>query len=483
MLLTITSTHYPATDLGYLLHKNPARVQSLDIAYGQAHVFYPEATPERCTAALLLDIDPIALVRNHYGPAGAGFALEQYVNDRPYAATSLLSTALAKAFSTALNGTSKDRPELAAMALPWTVVLTAVPAHGPEAIERLFAPLGYDLTIESFPLDPTQPAWGASRYHNLTLRHAALRLHEVLAHIYVLIPVLDNDKHYWISRDEVDKLLAKGGEWLPAHPAREFITRRYLGNFAALVQPALAQLLAAEGTPTETETPEEALITDAPESAETPPEKVKLHDQRLLRVAELIRLSGARRVLDLGCGEGKLLRILLRQKQIELLRGMDVSTRALARAADRLHVTELAPSLREKLDLIQGSLLYRDARLAGFDAAAVVEVIEHLDEARLAAFERVLFAEARPTHVFLTTPNADYNAQYETLSAGEFRHSDHRFEWTRAQFEAWAAGVAERHGYTVACEPLGPLAEGFGAPSQLAAFSRLGASVLTSSSV
>ena len=112
MLLTITTTHQPATDLGYLLHKNPARLQSVEITGGQAHVFYPEATPERCTAALLLDLDPIGLVRGH--APGEGFALAQYVNDRPYVASSFLSVALSKAFGTAMNGTCKDRPALPA---------------------------------------------------------------------------------------------------------------------------------------------------------------------------------------------------------------------------------------------------------------------------------------------------------------------------------------------------------------------------------
>jgi len=471
MLLTITTTHQPATDLGYLLHKNPARLQTVDITAGQAHIFYPEATAERCTAALLLDIDPVALVRNQRGPAGEGFALEQYVNDRPYVASSFLSTALSKAFNTAMNGTCKDRPELPDTLLPLEATVAVMPAASAEQLQRLFEPLGYAVETEAHPLDPTRPEWGSSRYFTLRLRHPALRLQDLLSHLYVLIPVLDRgDKHYWINQEEAEKLLRRGAGWLSQHPDREFITRRYL-RFAEYVNPTLERLLAAAA-----EVSDEAPTLVAEEAGRNEPEAVgakqKLHDLRLDRVAEEIRRLGAKQVLDLGCGEGKLVRRLLQNPQIEHVLALDVSWRELERAQQRLHVAEMPPRQRERLTLAQGSVLYHDARLAGYDAAAVVEVIEHLDESRLATFEQVVFARARPGSVLVTTPNADYNQRYETLSAGEFRHQDHRFEWTRPQFQEWAAGVAARHGYRVRLEPLGPEYAEVGAPSQLAVFER-----------
>src|SRR3712207_77353 len=155
MLLTITTTHAPATDLGYLLHKNPARLQSFDLTFGRAHVFYPEASAERCTAALLLDVDPVGLVRNRRGgPAGEGFALEQYVNDRPYAASSFLSVAIARVFGSALAGTSKERPDLARTPIPLTARLSVLPCRGGEGfLRRLFEPLGYAVAATHHPLD------------------------------------------------------------------------------------------------------------------------------------------------------------------------------------------------------------------------------------------------------------------------------------------------------------------------------------------
>ena len=451
MLLTITTTHQPATDLGYLLHKNPVCLQSVEITGGQAHVFYPEATAERCTAALLLDLDPVGLVRGRDG----GFALAEYVNDRPYVASSFLSVALSKAFGTAMNGTCKDRPALPALPLPLAVTVAVVSAPRPDWPRRLFEPLGYAVETTAYPLDPTVPAWGDSPYYTLHLRHAGRRLQDVLAHLYVLLPVLDNDKHYYVDQQEAEKLLHRGGDWLPRHPERDFITRRYLRHLAGIVNPTLARLLEDE---------EEALE----ESPSAP--KLTLHDQRLQQVAHEIYQLAPKRVLDLGCGEGKLLRLLLRQPKIEFILGMDVSHQALSRAAQRLRLAEMPPRQRARLELVQGSLLYRDERLAGFDAAALVEVIEHLDESRLASLEAVVFGHARPAHVFVTTPNAEYNQLYEQLSAGEFRHADHRFEWTRAEFAAWATGVAARHGYQVRIEGMGEAAEGVGAPSQLAVF-------------
>jgi 3' terminal RNA ribose 2'-O-methyltransferase Hen1 len=491
MLLTITTTHQPATDLGYLLHKNPARLQTVEVSGGQAHVFYPEATAERCTAALLLDLDPIGLVRGRGERGGEGFALEQYVNDRPYVASSFLSVALSKAFSTAMNGTCKDRPALPAEALPLAVTVAVVSAPGPDWPRRLFEPLGYEVEIEAYALDPTVPEWGDSQYYTLHLRHAGLRLQDVLTHLYVLLPVLDNNKHYYIDQNEAEKLLHRGGDWLPRHPERGFITRRYLRYRALYVNPTLARLLEGEEDTEESTVDPAGTRVEATESApveggnsqaaepddatrglaeSTVEPKTSLHDQRLQQVAHEIYQLAPKRVLDLGCGEGKLLRLLMRQAKIEYILGMDVSHQALARAAQRLHLEEMPPRQRARIDLIQGSLLYKDERLAGFDAAALVEVIEHLDPSRLAALEAVVFGQARPGHVFVTTPNADYNQLYDSLSAGTFRHADHRFEWSRAEFAAWAAGVAERHGYQVRLVSMGEEAEGVGGPSQMAVF-------------
>ena len=457
MLLEITTTHEPATDLGYLLHKHPAKAQAFDLAFGTAHVYYPEATEERCTAALLLEVDPVALVR------GRGVTLDQYVNDRPYAASSFLSTAISKVYGTALGGRCKDRPELVETAIPLEARLPSLSARGGvEVVRRMFEPLGYKVEADEHPLDPAFPAWGQSPTVSLVLR-GTVQLQDLLTHLYVLVPALDVRKHYYVGDDEVEKLMEKGEGWLASHPERELITRRYL-RFRSLTRPALDRL--AEGDPV----PDDAEAQAAEDAVEKP---VRLNDQRMQAVHQALKESGARRVVDLGCGEGRLMRDLVRDGQFREIVGVDVSVRALEQARDRLHLGEdAAPKLRERVSLLHGSLLYRDPRLAGFDAAAAVEVVEHLDPPRLAAFEQAVFGDARPGTVVVTTPNAEYNALFETLPADRFRHPDHRFEWTRAEFQAWAGGVAERTGYDVAFRTVGPVDEAVGSPTQMGVFTR-----------
>jgi 3' terminal RNA ribose 2'-O-methyltransferase Hen1 len=466
MLLTIRTTAQPATDLGYLLHKNPARLQSFELSFGHAHVFYPEAAETACTAALLLDVDPVGLVRGRRGPPGEGGQLEQYVNDRPYVASSFLSVALAQVLRSAMAGQSKERPALAQTPIPLEARLAVVPCRGGDAfLRRLFEPLGYEVETEPHPLDERNPEWGTSRYFTLTLR-ATRRLGELLTHLYVLVPVLDDDKHYWVGDDEVDKLLRHGEGWLPAHPERDTIARRYLRHQHGLVRDAITRLIAAEE-------PVDEDVEEGGDVGETVlEERISLNEQRLSAVLATLRGLHARRVLDLGCGEGRLLRLLLDDRGFEEIVGMDVSYRSLEIAGRRLKLERLPAMVRDRIRLVHGSLMYRDARLTGFDAAAVVEVIEHLDPPRLAAFERVLFEFARPGAVVVTTPNAEYNVTWETLPAGRFRHRDHRFEWTREEFRRWASGVAERFGYEVRFTPVGDADPVLGPPTQMAVFAR-----------
>jgi 3' terminal RNA ribose 2'-O-methyltransferase Hen1 len=466
MLLTITNNYQPATDLGYLLHKNPSRVQSFALSFGRAHVFYTEASDQRCTAALVLDVDPVGLVRNRRGPAGEGGMLAQYVNDRPYVASSFLSVAISQVFGSALAGRSKDRPELADTQLPLEAEISVLPCRGGEPfLRKLFEPLGYSVTAERYLLDERFPEWGDSPYYTVRL-NGKVRLQDLLTHIYVLVPVLDNEKHYWVGDDEVEKLLRHGEGWLAQHPEKEAIATRYLKYRRSLAREALARLLEDEST--EADASEETRDREE-EAIERP---ISLNEQRISSVLAALKSTGSKRVVDLGCGEGKLIRALLEDKAFDEIVGMDVSHRVLEKARERLRLDRMPGKLRERVRLLQGSLTYRDKRLSGFDAATVVEVIEHLDEARLAVFERVLFEFARPSTVIVTTPNVEYNVRFEGLPAGRFRHKDHRFEWTRSQFQDWAASVANRFEYSVRLLAVGPEDPSIGPPTQMAIFAR-----------
>ena len=307
------------------------------------------------------------MVRNRRGPAGDGSLLRQYVNDRPYVASSLMSVAIARVLGSALSGRCEQRSALVAQPIPLTAKLSVMPCRGGDGLlRRLFEPLGYRVTATGHHLDEKFPYWGESSYHTVEL-FAECRLQDLLTHLYVLIPVLDDNKHYWIGGDEVDKLLSKGAGWLETHPEKELIARRYLKHRTGLIHAALDRLVEEE-SPDADES--EAVHSAEEEAVEAP---LRLNDQRLEAVVAALSKARAKSVVDLGCGEGRLLRLLLKDKSFERIVGMDVSYRSLEIAQRRLYFDRMPPKQRERIELIQGSLMYRDHRLAGFDAAAVVE--------------------------------------------------------------------------------------------------------------
>jgi len=525
MLLTITYTGKDTENLGYLLYKNPYRPQVFEMSYGKAYVFYPEISDERTTAALLLDIDPIDLARGKAGTSGGG--LFDYVNDRPYVSSSFMSTAISKVFGTAMTGRADAHQELSDSPLDLEAAITMLPCRGArDKLTTVFEPLGYSVSYESFVLDEAFPGWGESSYVNLTIC-GKIRLRDLLKHLFVLIPVFDRQKHYWIGSDEVEKLLRLGEDWLPEHPEKEYITGRYLNRRRSLVNMAFDRLAASDavsdsandmtgdeasdtadngpltlendeksdagesedisetgksesadetegvekvGNSEEMEKVYESKVVEKADKPENAEQKMSLKTQRLGSVVAALKSSGVKSVIDIGCGEGSLLRLLVNERQFTKITGVDVSAVALERASSKLKLDRRGTNGDGRVELFQSSLIYRDTRFSGYDAACVIEVIEHLDAPRLSAFERVLFEFARPPLIVLTTPNKEYNANYAFLHDDDLRHGDHRFEWTRAEFREWAAKTAERFGYTVQFSEVGEADETHGAPTQQGVF-------------
>lgn len=476
VFLTISTTGdpgRPATDLGFLLHKHPEKAQTFSTSHGTAHVFYPEASAERCTAALLLEVDPVALVRRGKGKGRGGApdaALAQYVNDRPYAASSLLSVAMSAVFKSALNGVCRALPERVQAPMPLRIEVPALPARGgAELVRKLFGPLGWtSVDAVAVPLDEQFPEWGDSRYVRLVLE-GELQLADALRQLYVLLPVLDDAKHYWVAPDEVDKLLRAGEGWLATHPEQKLITSRYLSRRWGLTRQAMQQLelvRLAESDDLDVESIDNAVD----ETTDTEEKPVPLAEQRRAAVLEALRAAGAGRVLDLGCGQGQLVQALLKDVAFTEIVGVDVSMRALTIASRRLKLDRMGERQAARVTLRQGSLTYTDKQLKGYDAAVLSEVIEHLDLPRLPALEYAVFGSARPRTVLVTTPNVEYNVRWETLPAGHVRHGDHRFEWTRDEFRGWAREVAQRHGYGVDFVPVGTDDPEVGPPTQMAVF-------------
>lgn len=457
MILELSTTHRPATDLGYLLHKNPGRVHAAEVGFGNALVFFPEATEDKCTAVLMIEVDPVRLVR------GSG-TMEQYVNDRPYVASSFLCTAINQLFRTAMTGKSKDRPELAESEIPISARIPVIFVRGGETfIKNLFEPLGYEVDVSKHPLDDKFPEWGESKYFDVTIR-GTKRVADLLGHLYVMIPVLDEGKHYFIDEAEVEKLLRRGEGWLANHPLKNEIAARYLRR-PSLTKAAIERLEVA------VEDIDEAEAQHDEEEIEKFEKPISLHEIRLEAVCQVIKDAGAASVVDLGCGEGKLLRLFRKEPKFTRILGMDVAVSVLEACHRKLRLADVTKREEGRVTLIHGSLTYRDKRLEGFDAAALVEVIEHLDPPRLRALERVVFEFARPQMVCVTTPNAEYNAVYG-MEPGSLRHKDHRFEWTRTEFFEWCKSVSDRFEYQVEVMPLGPIDESHGAPSQMGVFRR-----------
>lgn len=473
MLLTITYAGKQTQDLGYLLHKNPYRAQSFDLSFGNAYVFYPEVSDEKTTAALLLDINPIDLARGKLGSREGG--LFDYVNDRPYVSSSFMSTAMVKIFGTAMNGRCDKKQELADTPLDLTACIHMLPCRGTEELPKeIFEPLGYTVEAKPYILDEKFPDWGSSAYIDLTLR-GTVKLSDLLNHLYVLIPVFDKQKHYYISADEIEKLLKHGEGWLTNHPERNKIVNRYFGYNRRFANRAIDRLIESEPVDAadlndEAEEQEEEL--EAAEPVEVKERRISLNKQRLEAVKNAVIESGASSVIDLGCGECRLTSMLLEEKQIKRVCAADVSVRVLEKAKSYLRYDRMPPFKKDKLTLMQASLTYKDLRFSGFDAACVVEVIEHLDPQRIPAFERVVFEVAVPNTVIVTTPNKEYNAKYEFLCEGSLRHNDHRFEWTRAEFAEWTEHICETFGYTVERSEIGEIDEELGAPTQMGVFRR-----------
>lgn len=464
MLLTISTTHAPATDLGYLLHKHPNRVQEFKQSFGTAIVFYPDASEERCTAALLLDVDPIRLARSR--PRNApDFSLAQYVNDRPYAASSLLGVALADVFSTARSGRCSSRQALADSGIPLEIEIPVLPCRGgSDLAARMFEPLGWTVEATAIPLDERFPDWGDSRYVRLRLT-GVVRLADALNQLHVMLPVLDESKHYWQAADEVDKLLRSGGAWLTTHPEQTLIIRRYLGRQGALTRAALARLAELGDDVEESVEP-----PDDEEAAQPEEQRVPLNTQRRDAVLQALAEVDAHSVIDLGCGTGQLLTPLLKNSSYTRIAGVDVSARSLQIASRKLGLDRMGERQRDRLTLFQGALTYVDPRFEGYDAAVLMEVVEHVDPRRLAALERVVFGSARPGAVIVTTPNSEYNVNYESLTG--MRHPDHRFEWTRAEFAAWCDTVCSSYGYQVELRGVGDVDATLGTPTQMGVFRR-----------
>ena len=468
MLLTLSTTYVPARDLGYLLLKHPDRAQSVELGFGTAHVFFPVATDERATCVLYVEVDPLGSVRARPGEGDeAALRPAQHVSERPYVASLLLSVAMSQVFGTALSGIAKEREALVNEAIPLEAVLGQVrieKAGDTTLAHLLFEPLGYRVEVDQEPGVLTG---------KLTLR-GTLRLRDLLRHLTVLVPVLDDEDDDGLGEAEVDKVFRRGEGWLAAHPEQERISHRYVRRARARQPRALSRLDEEESEAPERESQE----ADREEQELERP--LKLQGLRMEAVLEVLRSHEAKTVADLGCGEGRLVKLLLDERRFTQVVGADVSLHSLERAERRLDLLNMPATKRARLTLLQSSLVYRDKRLLalreapekGLDAVVLVEAIEHLELDRLPFFEENVFRFLRPRIVVITTPNAEHNVRFTALAHGTMRHRCHRFEWTREELRAWGTRVALSYRYTMTWQGIGEDDAQLGPPTQMLVFER-----------
>lgn len=449
MHLSISTTHKPATDLGFLLYKHPKKLHTRGTSFSTNHCFFSEATDDLCTANLWVNVRELQefeLYRrfnNFENP---------FINDRPYVAGSLMSTAMSEMFRTAMSGSCRERPELARSPIPLTIEVATVRCEdGIDFIKGIFEPLGYQVDLESYLLDEAFPNWGSSPYFKLRLQ-TNKELYLVLRQLFILLPVLDNQKHYWVDEAEQEKIIKMGEGWLQAHPMFSKIVSRYLKNLQSLAVEVKKHFALDENLTTKARNKEEQLE-----------QKIHLNTLRMDYVAELLKDHQVRTVGDLGCGEGKLIERLLQNSDITEIRAFEVSIDELEKAQQR--IAELKQL--ERVKFFNSSVLYLDHRTKDLDAVVLVEVIEHLEEVRLPVLAANVFKYMEPSMVVITTPNFEFNQRFETKG---FRHPDHRFEWTREEFKSWCEVQAQKYGYTFKIDFIGEVDSALGGPTQVGVF-------------
>jgi 3' terminal RNA ribose 2'-O-methyltransferase Hen1 len=444
MQLTIKATGNNAEVISYLLAKNPNNLYERRNNGHFVRMFYNKFSHEEVEVTLFVTPDPIGLARN----SSETYDITSYINDREFVVSSIFCSFIRSSLGTALNG--KPKEEYAA----WVDHAFNIEfSFGPVAsdlsdqqIIELFNPLGYEVKI----------SYGEANYqmdikNKSTARFIVLKglttLQNGLRQLFVLIPVLDNYKHYYIDEKEIEKIERYGEGWLDTHPQRETIFRRAL-RFKELYR----------SVEKDTGTNQKGKVLE---------NKVRLNDLRYEKIVDCINnLNNKESIVDFGSGEGKLSVRLGFVKGVREILAVEPSEYATLKAIKRFE------ELKDKEDFIQptpimGSLFYYDERLKSKDIMVLCEVIEHIDEYRLPKIMATIFREYKPKTLIITTPNKEYNQVYDM--GKEYRHPDHRFEWTREEFHEWCIGQNPGN-YELTFDGIGEEHQSFGFPTQLCLF-------------
>lgn len=458
MQLAIKATGEGAKMLSFLLSKNPQNLYDRMEKGYRVRLTYTVFSDSEVEALIFVTPDPVELVKN----SPDTYEITQYINDREFVVSSIFCSNTRSALGTALNGRPKEEYlDWAKHAFQLTIGFGPVATDLPDAaIKNLFEPLGYQTEIERGRADYNFQfkERSSARFINL---QSKVTLQNALQHLFVLIPVLDDYRHYFIDEREIEKLERYGEGWLADHPLKELIIKRTL-RFRELIDQMVLNSH-------QTELINEA-VTPEPNISSQPVVRLnKLRYQRLVKIIE--DLAARESIVDFGAGEGKL------SVRLGFIPGVKEILAVEPTEKEQLRALKRFSEASRKDDFIAptpvwGSLFYYDEQLCGKDVMILSEVIEHIDESRLPRVMDTILGSYKPQVLLITTPNAEYNPVYQ-MEEG-IRHKDHRFEWSRAEFAEWTYCLARNYAYEVQIDGIGEEAEGYGHPSQLAILTRQG---------
>lgn len=435
--------------VSHLIAKNPHNLYERKEKGGLVRIVFTKNEEREVHILFFVTVDNMELTKNQTNFS----SITHYINDRESAVSSIFCSVLRKAVGTALNGKPKDEfKEWVNYSFPLEITFgplsTKLTNH---ELAGLFEPLGYELTIENGKVLLPASFAKKSSAKFITLK-ANQTIQDCFRHLFVLIPVMDQYKHYYIDEKEVDKLKRYGEGWLSFHPKRNEIIKESL-IFSDLIEKS-------------------RLIESKPSKEKQAPltKKKSLNQWRYEKIIETVKgLPHNSRIVDMGAGEGKLTAQLGFIRGIEELVAVEPSEREQLKAKKRIEALVGKPDFL--LPTFKwGSLFYYDSELEKKDIFILCEVIEHIDENRLGKIFDTIFTKYKPYHVIVTTPNQDYNAVYDMNEAK--RHSDHRFEWTQQQFKEWTKYWESHANYKAQIDGIGEYVEGYGYPTQMVIFSQ-----------
>ncbi|MGE6488602.1 3' terminal RNA ribose 2'-O-methyltransferase Hen1 [Paenisporosarcina sp. NPDC076898] len=445
MQLSIQASGDNVQAISYLLSKNPNNLYERNHKGHLVRLFYSKFTETELEVTIFVTPDPIELVKNNSN----SYDITHYINDREFAVSSIFCSFIRSALGTALNGQPKEE-HLMWVNHPFSFNFEfgpVVSSLSDEKLMNLFEPIGYEVTINRPEIEYSFPIKTKSSARYLSIK-GMKTLQEGLRHLFVLIPVIDNYKHYFIDEKEIEKLERYGEGWLDQHPLRDLIYRQALRfkEIYSLVE-----------------------NSSKDEKKVEPVKKVRLNELRYEKIVNTVSQMKPRSVIDFGSGEGKLSVQLGFVEGITEILAVEPSEAASLKALERFNKVKN----KEKFvipELLWGSLFYYDERLKDKDVIILCEVIEHIDETRLPKAMDTLLDDYQPPALIITTPNREYNELYDMEE--HLRHNDHRFEWTRAEFRQWCTERNHSNDYELQFDGIGEEHASHGFPTQMCIFKR-----------